>query len=202
MKQKRIFHILLITLVCCLLSFTACGQKTELSSENTSDNTVLVRADGSLEQYITSSFNKDYYSEDDLTSFAKEQINSYNEKVGSEQVSFVSVQVKKKTVNMLLEYKTVEDFAAFNSQEASFMTVKEAKEEDKLPETLYKTTGGETEVSLDEVKLNDKWYVFFLTGDTDIKTSGEMKYYSNAILLNRTTVQANAEETAMIIFKA
>jgi hypothetical protein len=201
MKEKRIFHIFLITLAC-MLSFTACGRKAELSSENTSENTVLVRSDGSIEQYITSDFNKDYYNEDDLTAFAKEQINSYNEKAGGEQVSLVSVQVKKKVVNMLLEYKTAEDFAAFNSLEAEFMTVKEAKEEDRLPQTLYKTTGKETEVSLEDAKLKDNWYVFCLKGDTDIKVKAGIKYYSNAILLNQTTVKADEKEMAIIIFKA
>jgi hypothetical protein len=201
MKGKRIFQIVLVMLAC-MLSFAACGNTTELSSENTSENTVLIRSDGSIEQYITSDFNKDYYNEDDLTAFAEEQISSYNEKAGGEQVSLVSVQVKKKVVNMLLEYKTVEDFAAFNSQEADFMTVKEAKEEDRLPQTLYKTTGKETEVSLEDAKLNDNWYVLFLAGDTDIKAKEGIKYYSNAILLNQTTVKADAKKTAIIIFKA
>lgn len=183
-----------------LLVFVGCGQEDKLSIENVKDNTVLIRADGTVDQYITGTFDKEYYSERDLKDFAEEKIKDYNKRKDGKKISLVSVDVQKKVASMLMEYESVEDYITFNSLEGSFMTVAEAKLAGILPETLSTIENG-TEVSLDKVKLGEEWYVFSLSADTNIKVSGTMKYYSNAILLNPSAVKAEANKTAFVIFK-
>lgn len=199
MSKEKIMTIICLLLVI-LPVLTSCGRETKLSADNVKENTILIRQDGTLEQYITETFEKEYYKEKDLAAFAEEAMEQYNNGKEKKQVSLVSVKVKEKTAHMMIEYETVEDFAAFNSLEASFLSVKEAKEQKILPDVLYKSNKG-IEVSLEKAKLDDNWHVFCMSGNTNIRTAGEMKYYSNAILLNQTTVKANAEKIALVIFK-
>lgn len=197
-KRKIITMVYLLLIILPIL--TSCGRETKLSADNIKENTILIRQDGTLEQYITETFKEEYYKEKDLAAFAEEAMENYNNGKEKKQVSLVSVKVKDKTAHMMIEYETVEDFAAFNSLDASFLSVKEAKEQKILPEILYKSGKG-TKVSLEKAKLEDSWHVFCMSGNTNITTAGEMKYYNNAILLNQTTVKANTEEMAFIIFK-
>ena len=198
-KMKAVLALVCLLAVC--PAFTACGKQMELSAENTSENTVLIRQDGTVEQYITEKFQKDYYNVGDLTEFAKKKISGYNEKADGKRVSLVSVQREKEIVTMLLEYQSVEDYLEFNSVPGSYMTAEEAEKEGMLPETLYSPSGNGEEIPLEEVTLDSGWYVFSLSEDTDIRFPGEIKYYSNAVLLNQKAVKAEGKETAVIIFK-
>lgn len=193
-------YVLFCLLLAGVMLFTGCGRGEKLSTDLLKDTTVLIRQDGSLQQYIVETFDKNYYNEKDLKSFAKEKIKEYNAQYKDGKVSLEWVRVEKKIVRMLLEYDSAEDFAQFNSQEASFMTVAEARKEGKLPEVMYKAAK-DKEVSMEEAKLADEWYVFSLAADSNIQTAGEMKYYQNAILLNQSTVQAGEEKAAVVIFK-
>lgn len=183
-----------------ILFLTACGGKKKLSVDSLKESTILVRSDGSIEQYIMETFNKNYYKEEDLTSFAREKIDKYNDECGEKRIELLSVDVKKKKAYMLLEYESAEDYAEFNAVEASLITVGDAQEKGVLPETLYRQ-GKNTAVSLKEATLEEEWKVFFLAADTNIQTAGEIKYYQNAILLNQMTVQAEEDKTAVVIFK-
>ncbi len=179
---------------------TGCGQEEKLSAESVKENTVLIRTDGTMDQYITGTFDKEYYSEKDLKDFAEGKIKDYNKKEGGKRISLVSVHVEKQIASMLIEYQSVEDYIIFNSQKGSFMTVGEAKLKDSLPDKLFEIENN-TEVSLEDTKLDEKWYVFSLSADTNIKVSGTIKYYNNAILLNPSVVKAETEKEALIIFK-
>ena len=193
-----------IYLLCLILVglplLSGCGQKDKLSAENVKDNTILIRTDGTMDQYITGTFDKEYYSEKDLKDFAEEKIKDYNKREGSTRISLVSVHVEKQVASMLIEYESVKDYTAFNSLEGSFMTVAQAKDADLFPDTLS-AVEKDTEISLEDAKLGDEWHVLCLCADTNIKVSGTMKYYSNAILLNPSAVKAGTEKTALVVFK-
>ncbi len=197
-KKSGIYFLCLCLIGLSIL--TGCGQEEKLSAESVKENTVLIRTDGTMDQYITGTFDKEYYSEKDLKDFAEGKIKDYNKREGGKRISLVSVHVEKQIASMLIEYQSVEDYIIFNSQKGSFMTVGEAKLKDSLPDKLFEIENN-TEVSLEDTKLDEKWYVFSLSADTNIKVSGTIKYYNNAILLNPSVVKAETEKEALIIFK-
>lgn len=197
MGRNYMFSCLLLAV---MLIATGCGQQEKLSTDMLKDTTVLVRSDGSMEQYIVENFNKSYYNLNDLKEFAKEKIEEYNDLYKGDPVSLEWVRTEDKKVTMLLSYASVEDFAQFNSQKASFMTVAEARKEGSLPEMLY-SSGEDKEISTEEAKPADEWFVFFLDADSNIQITGEMKYYQNAALLNPVSIQAKEGKMAVVIFK-
>ncbi len=197
MGRNCVFSCLLLAV---MLAVTGCGGKENLSTDMLKDTTVLIRSDGSMEQYIVENFNKSYYNLKDLKAFAKEKVEEYNDLYKENPISLEWVRTEDKLVTMLLSYASVEDFAQFNSQKASFMTVAEARKEGILPETLY-SSGKDKEIPTEEAKLTDEWFVFSLDADSNIQITGEMKYYQNAALLNPVSIQAKEGKMAVVIFK-
>lgn len=198
--QKRNGIVSFCCLLLCTLFLTGCGGEVKLSADMVEENTVLVRADGTMEQMLIENFAKEYYSEQGLKEFAEEQISEYNRSVDEERISLEHMEVENKKACVLLAYKTVEDFNDFNTLDARLTTVADAKKEGLLPDKLEKAQGEES-VSLSDAELSDDWHVFFFQGNFDIQVSGDMKYYSNAIFLSKKVVKANDKETAVVIFK-
>lgn len=194
--EKRMVCFWLFMLV---LILGGCGQHGKLATDTLKATTVLIRSDGSMEQYLMETFDKSYYNVKDLKAFAKKTVKEYNNTSDGDPVSLEWVRAEDKQVMMLLSYDSVEAFAQFHMQDASFMTVAEAKEQKLLPEMMY-PAGKESEVSVQDITLDDSWSVFFLAADSNIQIDGEMKYYQNAVYLNPVSVQAKENKTAIIIF--
>jgi len=198
MGKKVVVLVSLIVMVPCL--FTGCGRGSKLSADTIEKNTILIRSDGSMEQFIVEKFRKNYYTEEGLKEFADKEISEYNKEADKEAISLSHITVKKKQARLMLSYHSFKDFNQFNMMDCRLLTVAEARDEGILPDTLSKAEGDE-KVSLSDAQLEDTWSVFLFCGNSDIQTGGELQYYSGAILLGQSTVEANDGETTVVIFK-
>ena len=78
-------------------------------------NTIVLKSFGHLTEYIVEDFSQDNYSKDAFNTYVKQQIDTYVGSHDSGAVKLKSKKYKDNVLKMTLNYKTAEDYAAFNS---------------------------------------------------------------------------------------
>lgn len=112
--------ILCSVLIPLCLSLWGCGK-----AEDTEANTVIIEKSGKITSVIYEDFSQDYYGEDDIKSFILNEVAEYN-KNKPEAVTVTKIESVDDNIRVVMEYKTSEDYAAFNKRTFFFGTVKEA----------------------------------------------------------------------------
>ena len=76
-------RVLLAVLLCMTLLAGCSGRKVDLSNETVS--TIGVNGDGSVEEVVVETFDKDYYSLTELTAYVNKQVDAFNQANPQEQ---------------------------------------------------------------------------------------------------------------------
>ena len=70
-------HCILPAVLLCMTLLAGCtGRKVDLS--NVTESTIGVNGDGSVEEVVIESFDKEYYSLSDLTAYVNKQVDAFN----------------------------------------------------------------------------------------------------------------------------
>ena len=77
-------HCILPAVLLCMTLLAGCtGREVDLS--NVTESTIGVNGDGSVEEVVIESFDKEYYSLSDLTAYVNKQVDAFNQANPQEQ---------------------------------------------------------------------------------------------------------------------
>lgn len=169
--------------------------------EDVHTNTILMNDDGTVQAATVEEFNKDYYNLTELNTFITEQINSYNSTNGEDAIKISTLELNGDNAILILDYTSIQHYAAFNEVEAYYSTIANIKNDQiALPDVFVSAADGA--YTSDEVALkNDNYQILILNENTDVLVDGSIKYYSNAVLINKSKLQTASEGVAYVIFK-
>ena len=121
-------HRVLLAVMLCMTLLAGCsGRKVDLSNETVS--TIGVNGDGSVEEVVVETFDKDYYSLTELTAYVNKQVDAFNQANPQEQpenkkaddpeitavtVQYVESDEDAKTATMALGYLNMDIYDSLN----------------------------------------------------------------------------------------
>ncbi len=200
MSKKRRCMAAVLLLV--LLMLTACG-----SAEPEEISTIEVQKDGSIIQSTVGSFDKDYYSKEDLESFAKEEIQSYSASGdGTIELSDISM-LDDGNVKLTLKFDNSETYTAFEGKTLFMGTIAQAIVAGYEP-SGYMTPVKEGESADASVKVKEADYtmdmnILVVQEQYEVTVPGEILWVSSVgtKLTGESSVQINTDELTYIIYQ-
>ena len=126
MKLKKRSRFLICTLLMVTL-LSACGRQEEVKTTEaaaeirekeyigeTARNTIRLSPDGNVLEISVEDYTSVIYDEEDLKKFIQSEIDSYNEKLGVNKISFREMKLEGNVVKLAISYSDLETYAAFN----------------------------------------------------------------------------------------
>lgn len=197
-KRRCVAAVLLLV----FLMLTACG-----SAEPEEISTIEVQKDGSIIQSTVGSFDKDYYSKEDLESFAKEEIQSYSASGdGTIELSDISM-LDDGNVKLTLKFDNSETYTAFEGKTLFMGTIAQAIVAGYEP-SGYMTPVEEGESADASVKVKEADYtmdmnILVVQEQYEVTVPGEILWVSSVgtKLTGESSVQINTDELTYIIYQ-
>ena len=172
-----------------------------ISTDNVTDNTILVKRDGSLYVAIAEEFDKSYYNLDELNEFITKEVNAYNDKQGSKEVTIEELELKNGKAVMILGYTKMAHYSAFNNVPAAYFSSDTENVALELP-SQYLDARKNTQVDKDTAFKSGKNQVLVLYEPYEIIVEGDIRYYSdNATLVDESKLKSDSEEMTVVIYK-
>ena len=181
------------------------------------ESTIGVNGDGSVEEVVIESFEKEYYSLSDLTAYVNKQVDAFNQanpqeqpkdkKSDDEEITAVSVHYVEtdpdaKTAAMALGYLNMDIYDAFNETDFEFLSMEEAASDERIADIdgLVDVKSGE-ETTFKDLSEHKHLHLIYTDSSVRIQTSGKIMYYSkNVSLVDDHTVQTS-DDPSVILFK-
>ncbi|MBH1939458.1 hypothetical protein I5677_00960 [Mobilitalea sibirica] len=198
MKKITISIILLLFII----SLTGCNKKeVNITAEDITSNTILVKSNGELQVAFVEDFDKSYYNLSELDEFVKKEISLYNQQAGSEEIEIKDLLLRDGKAIMLLTFSGMAHYSAFNDVSAAYFNADMDNVALSLPEQFISAKDGSL-VDRDSAMNNGKYKVVVLYEPFDIIVEGSVKYYSeNVTLAANNKVQSNSEDMTVVIYK-
>ena len=209
-------HCILPAVLLCMTLLAGCtGRKVDLS--NVTESTIGVNGDGSVEEVVIESFDKEYYSLSDLTAYVNKQVDAFNQanpqeqpkdkKSDDEEITAVSVHYVEtdpgaKTAAMALGYLNMDIYDAFNETDFEFLSMEEAASDERIADIdgLVEVKSGE-ETTFKVLSEHKHLHLIYTDSSVRIQTNGKIMYYSkNVSLVDDHTVQTS-DDPSVILFK-
>lgn len=209
-------HCILPAVLLCMTLLAGCtGRKVDLS--NVTESTIGVNGDGSVEEVVIESFDKEYYSLSDLTAYVNKQVDAFNQanpqeqpkdrKSDDEEITAVSVHYVEtdpdaKTAAMALGYLNMDIYDAFNETDFEFLSMEEAASDERIADIdgLVEVKSGE-ETTFKDLSEHKHLHLIYTDNSVRIQTNGKIMYYSkNVSLVDDHTVQTS-DDPSVILFK-
>lgn len=198
MKKVLLYAFILLTFI--LMN----GCKKEeifLTPEEITANTFLIKRDGSLHVAIVEDFDKSYYNLSELNEFVAKEVNAYNDKVGSKEITIEKLELKNGKVVMILGYTKMAHYSAFNSMPAAYFGTDTQDVALELP-SQYVDAKKNTAVDKDTAMKSKKNKVLVLYEPYEIIVEGDIKFYSeNATLLDKNKIRSMDENMTVVIYR-
>ena len=198
--MKRV--LICLILITGILFLAGCTkEEIFISADDITGNTFLVKRDGSLFVAIVEEFDKSYYNLNELNEFISKEVNAYNDKIGSQEVSIEELELKNGKAVMILGYTKMAHYSAFNSMPAAYFSVDTENVALELP-SKYVDTRKNTLVDKDAAMKNGKNQVLVLYEPYEIIVEGEIRFHSdNATFIEDSKVKSNSEDMTVVIYK-
>ncbi len=207
--MKKIAVVVSVCIVA-ILSLVGCkDKKVTINVNNFKVNTMAIQKDGAVQAAILEEFDKNYYTEEELESFVKQEVENYNETNAVEDeegekeelVSLVSLEVASGQARLVLNYAGMEDYATFNGLQATYMKLAEAKEAGILPDQMVESSSGGS-VGVEAIKASDDASVVVVNEEFELMIRGKVSYYHNGVLLDDGKIQTSGQgEPTVIVYE-
>lgn len=198
--MKKITLVLLGTLI--LVVMTGCGKnKVSITAEDVTTNTIVIKEDNTVQSSIVEDFDKEYYSQEELETFIKEEVTDYNEKNGEDQIKMHSIHVADKKASVVFNYNDIDDYSIFNGISAKLLTTSQALQENSILtlSEFVEVKSGDT-VSRETALNNEDATVLIIQEPLEIKIDGTILYYSSAEKVDKNVLQASGENITVVVF--
>lgn len=197
--KKKVRGVL--ALLCLSTMMVACKSSPSLLTKDVTSSAILLLKDGSVQSAIVEDFDKDYYSKDELKSFISGKISEYNALQEGEVVKLEKLAEDSNVVTAKMSYSSVADYEKFNDVEFEVLSASEARTDKRIPDEVKNVSDGSATAKAEALD-NDKYKVLITeTTGFDIIVDGKVKYYSNGVLVNDSTVQNGTSGTTIIVYE-
>ena len=194
-------HCILPAVLLCMTLLAGCtGRKVDLS--NVTESTIGVNGDGSVEEVVIESFDKEYYSLSDLTAYVNKHKKSDDEEITAVSVHYVETDPDAKNAAMALGYLNMDIYDAFNETDFEFLSMEEAASDERIADIdgLVEVKSGE-ETTFKDLSEHKHLHLIYTDSSVRIQTNGKIMYYSkNVSLVDDHTVQTS-DDPSVILFK-
>lgn len=194
--MRRITEILCA--VCLITVLTGCsGNNRDIEASNL----ITIQKNGKIVETIADSFDKAYYSEEDLKEFVLEEISAYNRTKEKDSIQIDKLTVEDSEVMMKLIYKTSEDYQNFTEYTLFCGTIAEAYNAGYDLNVTLRSVKEEDAVGRKELlEMGDK-HIVIAEAMLDIKVPNAILYISdNVSLMDDKQVTIGSEGLAYIIY--
>ncbi len=211
--MKRTYGIFLVMLI--LLMLSGC------STSYPDTDTVYIQKNGTVREATVESFEKEYYSEEELKEFITAEIEAYEKEHEDGGVKMKSFEIEEGMAKLMMEYDSCENYEDFNGRELfagtmvqtiaagySFDTdFLEVDDGEIVGESLDTEQAGETTgtVSVSEVTSNEDYKVVVINENTDVVVKGEICYVSAGTVTVKdkktASVTSQNEGVSYIVYK-
>ena len=163
-------------------SISADGAREEEPDDGTG-TLISVNKDGSIVQTDKETFDQDTYDEAGLETMVDQEISEYVSQPGKEgNVLKKSLTVKKGMAELVLEFKSAEDYAAFNDCEFKWGKISDVlKSRNDLSVTVSSVTDGKMLNFDDTIAL--KGYIVIMNEDASLECPSNIRYVSRNVNL-------------------
>lgn len=199
MKKLTLYTLLALMLV----MLVGCKKKVlELKSDDVKVNTVLIKNDGTVQAANVEDFTKDYYSISELKGFVSNEVEEYNSKAKNQAITMTSLELHKDNAILILNYANIKDYASFNDVTLKNNTVKWAQDQNSkvIPNVFVSASDGSYVTSAAALE-NEKYKVIIIDENIDVQVEGNIKFYSNAALVEKNQVETDDKGNSVIIYK-
>ena len=145
-------------------------------------NSIQVHADGSLTETIFDTLDKSWYAGNELQDMIARSMNEYNAAHTAGAVNVVSYSDEGGEVKVVIDYRTGDDFAAYNNTEFCCGSMLDAQMKGFLFEGLFHEVDGASlkgEALEASVPLSHKEYsVVICDGTHTVQVPGQIRYVS------------------------
>lgn len=187
------------------------------------ESSLYITSEGIVTSATVETYEKDYYSAEELTDSVEEILAEFNGSVesaseeGEEAKAAASVRectMADGVAKLLIDFRDAETYLAFMEQypdeESAIQlsaldvtTVSDGITKGYLVgETFTKVAGKSKTVAADEVMKRSKWYVAAVEGQSLIQTDGAIQYISEGVsVVGTNMVRTPAGQVSYVVFK-
>ncbi len=167
-----------------------------VGSRGAETTTLYVDEDGVLEQAIVEAVEEDGFTQEELRTYVREDVEAYGAENGEEKVTLESCRLSGGTARITLKYASAADYASYNQVECFLGTVQEAKSAGYSFEGDFLDGSGNA-VENSAVQAQPEAHVLILEEVLDVRLPGEILYTSaDASVSGERTVSVKAAEDA------
>ncbi len=207
MDKKKIILVAVLSLVAVLVVggvvaafvLTKDNEVITLDAGDITENTLVVNDEGTIQSALVEEFDKDYYDIDELSDFAKEDIEKFN-KANDTKIEFIKAANNDKKAVLVFDYESIEEYSKYNGVKAFIFDNKEAAKDERVPAKLDKYEG-DNDIPKSSILEDEKLITVVVDADTRLIINGKIKYYSGCEVESENTVITKAGERAVVIFK-
>ena len=159
-----------------ILGMTACGKETAGVSS------VSIDKDGKVTSVLYEEFDKDYYSLDELTNMAEDEISRYNAEYETPRITLSDAHIleDESVVELTMNFESASDYSYYNQVDMFYGTVGEAREAGyELNLNLVDDKGDKIDPSL--IDQNPDRHIIITSDKTNIKTPYGISYMSKGV---------------------
>lgn len=211
--MKKVCSICLIILMISLIS--GCATKFP------DTDTVYIQKNGEISEASVESFDKKYYSQDELESYIKDEISDYKKKHDDGSVKLTSLKMEDKKAKLMMKYDGYQSYSDFNGRKlftgtivqaiaagykfnVNFVQVEDGKIKgesvgtesatESLTETSTQANKAVAPVNAEDVTKNEDYKVVVINEDTNVEVKGTICYVSaNGVTLKDKSTAAVKE---------
>lgn len=168
------------------------------------EDTIYVKKKGTVMVAVVESFDKEYYSEEELKALVEEEVGEYTESAGEDAAQVQTFQVKDKVAKVFINYKTGKDYGAFNKVEFFSGTLEQALGADYGFEGEFLSAENAAPVNRETIFTDGESKVVIFEEPVHLRIDGRILYYSNnLVILSKDMVKATEETEglAYVIYK-
>ncbi len=195
--KRRILTIFISALS---LILAGCSQ----GEDNYDETTLTVEKNGKVSQHIVESFDRDYYSIDELKGEYNDAVRSYNDSIGGEEIKLKNVELKDSRVYVDIAFTGPSDYESFVGEKLFVGTVNDAYDNGySMDVTLKGVQEGDKIGKVRIMGMSDK-DIIILSEHVRIKTFKDIAYVSANVDVvddNQARVLSESDGLAYLILK-
>ena len=197
MKQK----IISLVLILCILMVCGCTEK----KIQTNTTTVFVNKDGSITDAIVEEFTAGYYDAAELQTMTNKELTAYNQTTGDVNSAVLAqYEVADGLAKVFIDFKTAQDYAAFNETDCFFGTIEDAYAAGYDLDVKLKSVTGDETLDKNAILEKGKYKLLILEEHVDVITYKKILYKSANVDIvddNHARISNEAEGFAYLIIK-
>lgn len=193
-----------IAFMCCIMScmlLWGCGAGKDVLEETT----LIVQKNGKVTDAIVESFDKEYYSAQELQGMVTDELAEYGRLSGDKDNAVLSeFTVEDGLAKVLIEFATPADYASFNGVEFFFGTISEAYEEGYNLDVTLKSSTSQDTIGKEALMEMGKSHIIIVNEPIRIQTYNKILYSTaNVDIIDEKTarISSESEGLAYIILK-